>query len=118
MTDKFIKEEKGKIWENRAMTVVIAGAIILMGLGGVLSNAFNVELFDWWLITLAIPFGFLAITAVRTYRESGRVSMAVLVGMASLILLYAVFSLGLSWNIAAPIYIIFGGLFVLESVWK
>ena len=118
MTDKFIKEEKGKVWENRAMTVVVAGAIILMGLGGIISNAFNVELFDWWLITLAIPFGFLAIAAMKSYRNSGRISMATIVGMASLILLYAVFSLGLSWTVAAPIYIIFGGLFVLESVWK
>ena len=118
MTDKFIKEEKGKIWKNRAMTVVIAGAIILMGLGGALSNAFNVELFDWWLITLAIPFGFLVIATIKSYRTSGRVSMALIVGMASLILLFAVFSLGLSWSVALPIYIVFGGLFVLESVWK
>ena len=118
MSEKSLKDLNGLVnYRSRPMTVIIGVVIILMGVFSLLSTTLGFEAFNWWLFGLLIPIAFLAMSFVNDLRN-GAFSLGPIIGILSLILLYCVFAFGWSWSIVAPIYIIFGGLFVLETVWK
>ncbi|MGH8401393.1 MAG: LiaF transmembrane domain-containing protein [Gammaproteobacteria bacterium] len=76
---------------------------------------------NWWALFILIgavgPLSY----AVQRYRKQGKMDAMVLhsvVSSVSIITVALIFLLDLSWNLWWPLFIIYGGLYMLVNHWK
>lgn len=104
---------------------VVALAVIAVGLLFLLRNL-GIELpfrlpARWWSVFLFVAAAGPLVRAYQRYRARQRLDGATLrslISAALLVTLGLVFLTGLSWNRWWPIFIIYGGLWMLSSHWR
>lgn len=102
-----------------AVVVIIIGILFLLDNLGYRPTFMAYQ--NWWalfiLVGAAGPLGY----AVQRYRRHGGMDSAVLsslISAASIIFVALIFLLNLPWNLWWPVFIIFGGLWMLTGNWR
>jgi lipoprotein signal peptidase len=101
------------------LIVIAIGVLFLLDNFGI-SFGF-MEYHNWWALFILIGAAGPLSYAVQRYRRQGRVDGAVLhslVSAAAVVTVALMFLLDLSWNLWWPLFIIFGGLWMLANNWK
>lgn len=93
-------------------------AIMLFGLVLLMNNFgyTRIRLYNWWALFILIPGLNLLMMAFSRYRDTGHFTAhGKRAGFGGLVLttIALVFLLGLSWSMAGPILLVFGGLYLL-----
>lgn len=105
----------------------LVGGLIVIGIGVVfLLNNFGIsfgfmEYHNWWALFILIGAAGPLTCAVQRYRAHGRMDGVILhslVSAATIVAVALMFLLDLSWNLWWPLFVIFGGLWMLANNWK
>jgi hypothetical protein len=102
-----------------ALIVIAIGVVFLLDNFGI-SFGF-MEYHNWWAVFILVGAVGPLNQATRRFRAQGRVDGVVLhslVSTAAIIAVALMFLLDLSWNLWWPLFIIFGGLWMLANNWK
>jgi drug/metabolite transporter (DMT)-like permease len=101
------------------LIVTAIGALFLLDNFGI-SFRF-MEYHNWWALFILIGAAGPLSYAVQRYRTQGRLDGAILhslVSTAAVVTVALMFLFDLSWNLWWPLFIIFGGLWMLANNWR
>lgn len=111
-------EEKAKGSGEKGSNWILAGVLIVVGLGLLMSNFTGFSFDNWWALFLLIPALMMFKNVYGDYQTNGRLTSSstgpLIAGLAILVML-VVFIFNLSWSGLWPLAFIFGGIAVLLS---